>query len=220
MAGSGWDTTLVLVNMGTAPVTLNELFLKADGTLNSFAIRTQPDIGTLTTSAVQVVLNPKSTLNLILYDTGAPLQEGWSLLSINDPQATIGGYAVIRHQGPGGSFSFETNVPLSDMQDYSEYIPFDNTSGFMTELTLVNPAFNLDSQVSLTYRDPAGQVLLIDSVDLKPLQQMTIVLPDTYPDLANKVGTIDVTGNTNVLSVVGLRYNAGYGVIGNIPTMK
>jgi hypothetical protein len=220
MAGNGWETTLVLVNMGPTPLAFNQLFFRADGTPISFTVRTQPDIGTLTTSSVQGILSPNSTLNLILFDTGSPLQEGWSLLSYDDAQTALGGYALIRHRGLGGSFSFETTIPLSGMRDYSVYMQFDNTSGFRTQLTVVNPASNLPAQVLLTYRDPQGQVVLMDWVNLRAEQQMTIDLPDSYPDLANRAGTIHVEANINVLSVVGLRYNEVYGTIANVPSMN
>ncbi|MGO9010871.1 MAG: hypothetical protein ACLQPN_12290 [Bryobacteraceae bacterium] len=219
ICGSGWSTTLVLVNAGSSSADFQLAFSGADGESSQFVVTTQPDIGTLTTSGLQGTLGPSSSLSLAL-TSGSQLQEGWGLLSSSGSPNTIGGYAIIRHSGLGGAFSFETTVPLSNMQDYSLYVPFDNTLGFQTQLTIVNPASNLGAQVALTYRTPEGQVLLIDSVDLGAGQQMTIVLPNEYPDLANTSGTINIEANIDVLSATAVRYNPAYGTIAAVPGMN
>jgi hypothetical protein len=59
----------------------------------------------------------------------------------------------------------------------------------------------------------------MDAVTLAPAQQLTLVLPDTYPDLANKTGSILVETETDRLSVTALRQNINYGVIAALPSM-
>ena len=217
MAGKGWETNVVLLNTGASPLTFNQLFVASDGTPRQFAVRTSSDATPFTAPGVQATLNPNSSLSFTLIDAGEPLQEAWSLLSYDASQGKLGGYATIRHRALGGSFSFETTVPLNAMQDFSLHVPFDNTAGFRTHLTLVNPASNLAAQAVLTYTSPQGQLMLIDAVTLRPGQQMTIVLPDTYPDLANRTGTISVEASLNRFSVLGLRYNEAYGAIAAVP---
>ncbi len=219
VCGTGWSTTLVLVNAGSSAVDFHLGFSGTDGQPSQFTVVTQPDIGTLTSSGLQGTLGPISSLNLTLTSSSA-LQEGWGLLSYSSGQGGIGGYAILRHSAPGGAFSFETTVPLSSMQDFSLYVPFDNTLGFQTQLTIVNPASNLAAQVGLTYRTPEGQVMLIDSVNLGAGQQTTIVLPNEYPDLANRSGTIDLQANINVLSATAVRYSPAYGTIAAVPGMN
>ena len=220
MAGGGWETSIVLLNMSSNPLAFSQAFLAQDGTPRQFGVRSQADGTVLTTSGVQATLNPNSSLTFVLFDNGSPVREGWSVLSYDTGQGKLGGYAVLRHRALGGSFSFETTVPLSNMQEYSVHVPFDNTQGFRTQLTLVNPASNIAAQVALTYTSPQGQVVLMDLVSLQPGQQMTISLPDTYPDLANTAGTIAVEGNINRLSVLGLRYNDSYGAVATVPVIN
>jgi len=220
ISGGGWETSIVLLNTSSAPVAFSQLFVAQDSTPRQFSVRSQADGSVLTTAGLQATLNPSSSLTFVLFDNGSPTQEAWSLLSYDASQGKLGGYAIVRHRALGGSFSFETTVPLSNMQDYSVHVPFDNTQGFRTQLTLVNPASNLPAQVNLTYTTPQGQIMLMDSLSLQPGQQMTISLPDTYPDLANTAGTISVEGNINRLSVFGLRYNDAYGAIAAVPTIN
>jgi hypothetical protein len=204
-----------LLNAGPAPVAFQQYFFAADGKAAAFTIRTQSE--TLKSTAIQGMLTPGSTSNLTVSDSATTAREGWSLLSF-DAQASLQGYAIIRHTGLAG-VSFEAAVPLSGMQDCSLYMPFDNTQGFRTHLTLVNPAANLAAQIRLTYLNPRGQVTLVDSLTLQPAQQMTLVLPDTYPDIANKTGTVLLEADIDRLSVTGLRYNELYGAIAALPIL-
>jgi len=212
-----WETTVVLLNTGSASVSFQQFFFATNGKPAAYTIHTQGGSPDLTTSAIQGVLVPGSTLRLDLSDASGAVREGWSLLTYDEG---VDGYAIIRRRGLSGSFQSETTLPFSSMLDYSVYMPFDNALGFRSQLTLVNPAGNLSSQVRLTYLNPQGQVLLIDSLTLRPSQQMTLVLPDVYPDLANKSGSVLVEADIDRFSVTGLRCNDAYGTIVALPTMN
>lgn len=220
LSDGNWETTVVLLNTGSASVTFQQFFFAADGKPTSYAIHTQAASGDLTASAIQGVLVPGSSLRLVLSDPSGTVREGWSLLTCNEGPGAVDGYAIIRRRGLSGDFQSETTVPFSSMRDYSVYMPFDNTLGFRSQLTLVNPAGNLASQVRLTYLNSQGQVLLIDSLTLRPSQQVTLVLPDAYPDLANKSGSVLVEADIDRFSVTGLRCNEAYGAIAALPTMN
>jgi hypothetical protein len=105
------------------------------------------------------------------------------------------------------------------MLDSSARMPFDNTGGFQTQITIVNPATNLGAQVQLTYFNAQGQAILLDTLALKPGEQTTLTLPNTYPDLANQSGSISILGSINCLSVAGLRLNPVTGAISSVPVM-
>ena len=220
LSDSNWETTVVLFNTGSASVAFQQFFFAADGKPNSYTIHAQATSEEITASAVQGVLAPSSSLSLVLSDTTGAIREGWSLLTYDDGPGAVDGYAIIRRKGLSPGLDSEITVAFSSMRDYSVYTPFDNTLGFRSQVTLVNPAVNLSAQVQLTYRDPQGQVLLIDSLTLQPQQQMTLVLPDTYPDLANKSGSVLVEADIDRFSVTGLRCNDAYGTIAALPTMN
>lgn len=218
--GNGWETTALLFNTAAAPAAFQQFFFAADGTFTAFTVSSSANAQSLTTSAVQGVINPGSSLSLTFCDPTKPAQEGWSYLNYSGGPGTISGYATIRRTAWSGDFSFETVIPLSSTQDYSVFMPFDNTQGFRSQFTVVNPAMNLPAQVGLTYLDSLGNTVIVDSLTLQPGQQVTMVLPDVYPDLANKTGTISVQGNINRLSVMGLRYNDLYGAVVALPIIS
>jgi hypothetical protein len=220
LSDSNWETTVVLLNTGSASVTFQQFFFAADGMPASYTIHTQAPSEDITASAIQGVLAQGSSLRLVLSDTSGSTREGWSLLTYDEGPGAVDGYAIIRRRGLSAGFNSETTVTSSSLRDYSVYMPFDNTLGFRSQVTLVNPAANLSSQVRLTYLNPQGQVLLIDSLTLRPAQQVTLVLPDTYPDLANKSGSLLVEADIDRFSVTGLRCNDAYGAIAALPTMN
>jgi len=219
LSGNNWDTTVVLINTGAAPAAFQEYFFAANGAPAAYAIQSAAITGTLTASSVQGVLAPGASLSLALSDPGGANPEGWSLLAYNPAQGAISAYAVVRHKGWGGGYSVETTEYLDGMQDYSACVPFDNTQGFATQLTLLNPAGNTSAQVRLTYLNPSGQVILLDAISLGAGQLTTLTLPDVYPDLANKTGSVLVQGDTNVLSVTGFRFNSAFGVAAALPVL-
>lgn len=218
LGGNGWQTTIVLMDLGSTPVSFQESFRGNNGTAMPFSVTPDSTGATLTTSGLQGTIVPNGTMSFTLQGTAASVQEAWSLVTFTGTQDQLGGYAVLHHTS--GSASFDMTVPLSNLQDYSVRAHFDNTGGFQTQITLVNPASNLAAQVQLEYFNAQGQVTLVDSVTLNPGQQTTLSLPNTYPDLANQTGTVAILGNLNTLSVAALRYNPTTGAIASIPAMN
>jgi hypothetical protein len=214
LVGKEWETLVVLLNPGAAPVSFQQAFF-ADGKPTALSVRSESLAVALTAPAIQGAVAPGARITLALGSAGPYIQEGWSLLSY--AQGALEGYVILRRRAPGGEFSFETTIPLSGTQDVSAYMPFDNTQGFRSQLTLVNPTSDISATVRLTYLNPDGKPVLIDSVSLAPAEQLTLILPDTYPDLANKAGVILIETDTDRLSVVGVRQNMTHGVISTLP---
>lgn len=219
LSGNGWETTIVLMDMGSSPVSFRQSFLGTDGHPTAFTVNLPTTNTNLNTSALQGAIAPYGTATFTLVDDGPAVREAWSLLTFDGVQDQLAGYAVVRHQMSDGTFRSEATLPLGNLMDSSARMPFDNTQGSQTQLTVVNPATNLPAQVQLTYFNAAGQAILLDSLTLNPGQQITLTLPNTYPDLANQTGMIAILANINCLSVSGLRVNPATGAITGVPVM-
>ena len=216
LVGKDWETLVILVNTGPTPASFQQAFF-ADGRPAPLSIRSEALGVNLTAPAIQGVVAPGARVTLALGNSGQDLAEVWSLLS--HAPGTLDGYTLLRRRAQTGDFSFEATIPLSAAHDVTTYLPFDNTQGFRSQLTLVNPAHDLAATVRLTCLNPEGATVLIDSVTLAPAQQLTLVLPDTYPDLANKTGTVLIETDTDRLAVLGLRQNVRHGVISTLPAI-
>lgn len=219
LSGNGWETTIVLMDMGASPVSFRQSFLGSDGRPTQFTVNLQTTNANLNTSALQGTIAPYGTATFTLAEDGFTLREAWSLLTFEGVPNQLAGYAIVRHQASDGTFRFEATLPLANLTDSSARMPFDNTQGFQTQITVVNPATNLPAQVQLTYFNAAGEAILLDSLTLNPGEQTTLTLPNTYPDLANQAGTISILANINCLSVSGLRVNPATGAITAVPVM-
>jgi hypothetical protein len=220
LSGNGWQTTIVLMDLGSTPLSFQQSFFGNNGTATPFTVQVDRSTADLTTAALQGTVTANGSVSYTLPSTGSSLQEGWSLLTFTGVPNQLSGYAILRHAATSGSFNFEVTLPLNSMQDFSARLPFDNTNGFQTQLTVVNPASNMAAQVRLTYFDAHGQTILLDSLTLNPGEQMTVVVPNTYPDLAGQSGTIAVLTNINTLSVAGLRLNPLTGAVTSAPVMN
>ncbi len=216
--GGGWQTTVVLMDLGLTPVSFRQSFFGNDGQPASFSVRNQGAAVAVPATVVEGTVAPNGTVSFTLPDESQSMQQGWSLLSFDGSPNQLSGYAILRHAAVAGTIS-ETTVSFSGMQDFSSRLQFDNTAGFQTQLTIVNPASNLPAQVRLTYFDTQGQTLLLDTLIVNPGEQTTVNLPNTYPDLAGKAGSVAVLASTNVLSITGLKLNPASGAISSIPVM-
>ena len=208
---------MALLNTGSTPVGFQQYFFAADGKPLSYAVHSESLSADITTSTLQGTLAPGVTVTLALSDPSGANPQGWSLLTYDAGQGAVREYAVIRRKGLGSGVAFETVEPASSLQDYSVRVPFDNAQGFESQLTLLNPAGNLTAQVRLTYLDPNGNALLVDAITVQAGQLQTLALPNNYPDLANKVGSVQVQADISLFSVTALRYNAAYGVVSELP---
>ena len=125
--GGGWNTTLVMVNMSPQTVTF-QYFVSQSGTPLSVTFMTIPGGQLITTTTAHGTLPPNSSFNILLFDPGTPnVQIGWSFLNYDSVNTRIGGYAIFQQRGSLGVY--EALVPLSSMNDYKFYLPFDNRSG-------------------------------------------------------------------------------------------
>ena len=215
--GGGWETQFVVVNMSDVTVSGKQQFFDPSGKAITVTYRTVPD-GAVTTSTY-------GAYNILLFDNGGSLQTGWSELVYTNPIAAtshevqLGGSAIFRSHIAGRP-DFEAVVPIGAYDDPAFFLPFDNSSGYVTSMAMVNPDFNSSTSAHLDFVDYQGNFLIAEqSVALAAGQQVAFALTDQYPDLAGKVGVLYVWGDTNYLSGLGFRFNPG-GAFATVPIMN
>ena len=128
-----------------------------------------------------------------------------------DASAEISVSAVFRQRAPGRP-DFEAAVPAR-VPSTRVWGPFDNEAGFSTGLALVNPGNNR-LLLSLSFRDAQGVGLLTTTVILNAQNHTSFSLPDRFPDLAGRQGSVEIVGRTDAgtpaeFVALGLRFNPG-----------
>jgi hypothetical protein len=110
--------------------------------------------------------------------------------------------------------------PLSPYDDYKFYMPFDNIQGFVTAISLVNPATNFTGHVTITALDLEGNFIDQTIVTMLPGTHTAFILADRLA-LANRLGTLYVKSDITRLAALGLRFNnLGGFAFSSIPIMN
>jgi hypothetical protein len=216
--GGGWETTFVLVNMTATRVAFVQGFFDQSGKPMEVSYRSIPGGETTTANNVQGTLNPGASFNIVLFDSGTPLKVGWSAIAYDTTFARIGGHAIFRNRVAGRA-DFEAVVPLSAYDDTTFFLPFDNLQDFVTSMAILNPTSNLSTRVALTFLDTNAEVIATDVITLEPGQQTAFSLPEKYPAVRGRIGTLFVQSEFNRLSALGFRFNP-QGAFTTIPILN
>lgn len=219
VAGGGWETMMVLVNIGTNDIDFTQYFYDDTGNPMQVKFRTIPDDQLVETSVIDGYLPPGSSVKVtLLGDTPSP-QGGWAQLEYDSSVNRIGGYACFRLTA--GSVVNEGMVPLSAYDDTAFMMHFDNSQGLATGIAFANPATGVSNQVQVIALDENGAEITRDTVWIPPSGHLSYVMSDRMPALAGQRGTLAITSNTTRLSAVGIRMNVSGGLtFTSIPIMR
>jgi hypothetical protein len=209
--GGGWKTTFVFSNMDTTAVTFTLHFWKDDGT--AFRLQFEGAIGGASDTFVATI-PVGGSLTLITRGVDADVSQGWAELATTKK---LGGLAVFR-QTVAGRSDQEAAVQLTT--SVSGFIlPFDNTQGFVTSMALVNSNAINGISVSVTIRDETGLQIGTGSLVVGPRGHGAFALPDQFPVVANRRGTVEFSSTSADLSGLGLRFNPG-GAFTSFPVLS
>lgn len=219
VTGNGWETLLVITNIGNTTVDFNQYFYDETGSPMSVRLRTIPDNELIDTTAVVGHLPVGTSVSITLYDATAYTISGWSNMDYDSVSGRLGGYAAFRLRA--GGVVNEGLVPLSSSEDTAFAMPFDNSQGFATGIALTNPASNLINHVQVVALDRNGTQIASDALMISASGHRSYVLTDRMPAVAGQIGTLVVTSDLTKLSAVGIRMNVAGGMtFTSIPIMS
>jgi YVTN family beta-propeller protein len=195
--GAGWQTSIILVNTGSAPAPFSLTLMQPDGTPWNLPI-------TLADGAVLTDPIPVGGSRIIeTSGVATVLSQGWGQVATS---GSIAGIAIFRQTLSTGHDS-EAAVPLISAKMQRFIVPFDNTQGFVTAVALANQNASQATTISVTLRDQDGKLLGNGSIDLEPLARSAFVLPSQFPITANTQGVVAFFAANVDISALGLRVN-------------
>ncbi|MGA2434365.1 MAG: protease pro-enzyme activation domain-containing protein [Bryobacteraceae bacterium] len=205
-SGSGWDTTLTLINLQTYSQDVRIDFYGNDGSplllpLTSFQ---ETFAGTMLGATLDQTINPYAQLILDMAGSSSgPPSTGWAKVSTG---STVNGFAIFKSNGQ------EAVVPLETRNALSCLLAFDNTGELGTGLAVANLATAV-ANVNVIIRNDTGTQIGTGTVNLPAQGHNSFMLTDSqfgFPVTANKRGTIEFdTPLGGQISVLGLRANGG-----------
>jgi len=207
-SAGGWDTSLTLVNLGTAAGKARLSFYDEDGNAPwlAFTFPQQPSLIPILGATFDENIGAAGTLVL---DTTGPAGQasvvGSAQLLTN---GAVNGFAIFQIQASGQ----QAVVPLEGRNAPSYLLAFDHTNGIKTGLGLANVSA-AKGDVKVVVRDDTGAVIptKVASIPLSGNGHASFMLDDPtqgFPEIEGKRGTVEFdTPSGGQISVLGLRAN-------------
>ena len=196
--GAGWATTIVLTNTttGDLPVTLN--FNQAVPNGAGVTQPWNPPFQTSVSSSFNIPAG--SSIFLRTPGNATALSQGWAEL-VADPRVT--GYAIFTQQSGGRAQDSTAPAVLASSRIL---VPFDNTSGLIMAIALVNPNPSAET-VSVNFRMSDGATSTATVPNLPSHGQITFLMPSEFPATANQSGLAEFYVSSGTISIIALRAN-------------
>jgi pro-kumamolisin-like protein/subtilase family protein/all-beta uncharacterized protein len=202
-SGGGWDTSLTLVDLGTASADARVDFSGNAGSalVLPFTSPQQTFAGTMLGATLEQTLNPHGQFIMdSAGSSGDPVSVGWAQFSTG---GAVNGFAIFKN-GSGQ----EAVVPLETRTAPSYLLAYDNSGDLATGLAIANPA-NTAAAVNVIIRDDTGAQIGTRIVNLPAQGHQSFMLTDPqsgFPVTLGKRGTIEFdTPQNGHISVLGLR---------------
>jgi hypothetical protein len=202
-SGGGWDTSLTLVDLGTASADARVDFSGNAGSalVLPFTSPQQTFAGTMLGATLEQTLNPHGQFIMdSAGSSGDPVSVGWAQLRTG---GAVNGFAIFKN-GSGQ----EAVVPLETRTAPSYLLAYDNSGDLATGLAIANPA-NTAAAVNVIIRDDTGAQIGTRIVNLPAQGHQSFMLTDPqsgFPVTLGKRGTIEFdTPQNGHISVLGLR---------------
>ena len=215
--GNGWQTTFVLVNVGSSAAQVNlSFFADGGGPLVLPIAYPQSAGGTTTvTSAVNSTLASGATL---IAQSAAPLADlaptvGSAQLTTN---GNVGGFVILRYN-PNGQ---EAAAPLETRNANGYILAFDSTNETATGVA-INSVSKQAVSVPVVIRDETGAQIATDTIPLAANGHLAFTLvTDKYPATANIRGTIEFDTPAGAqIGVLGIRIPAATHTFTTLPPL-
>jgi hypothetical protein len=197
--GGGWQTTLVLTNTTANPAAASLTFYKetANGATQIWSLVFQEGSSTQGMS-----LAGGATRFLHTAGGGGATSVGWGQLTA-DPGVVA--YAIFTQRVSGRQDQDGTAGATTAASRV--VVPFDNTSGYVTAIAIVNPASSSQS-ISAAFRTANGAVTQGALSNVPARGHMAFPLPLQFGALAGQSGLAEFYSASGSFALIALRFNA------------
>jgi hypothetical protein len=142
-----------------------------------------------------------STMYLHTPGTAASLSQGWAVVNAD---AGIVAYVIFTSRNPGRQDQDGTAIAAASTTRI--FVPFDNSSGSVTSVGVVNPTGTSES-ISVNFRTANGTVSKAPLPSIPPNGHMAFSLPQQFPAIAGQSGLAEFYSTSSTFSVLALRFN-------------
>jgi hypothetical protein len=197
--GGNWQTNFALTNTTTSPASVSMSF-QAD----SAGGATQPWMPPFleVSSTANLVIAAASTTYLHTAGIAPNLSQGYALVTA-DPGVAISAIFTIRNPGRQDL----EGTALATASAARILVPFDNTSGNVTSVGIVNPT-GVAETVLVNVKTASGTVVQGFLPSIPANGHMTFTLPQQFPAIAGQSGLAEFYVTTGTLSLLAFQFTA------------
>jgi hypothetical protein len=196
--GGSWSTTLVLTNTSRstlpASLTFRSSIPGGQGATVSWNPPLREDFPTSNFN-----IPGGSTIFLQTTGTAQEVSQGFAELTADE---SIEAYAIFtqRVQGKMQDGTATAVTPTGRL-----LVPFDNTTGLVTAMAIVNPGESAAS-ISVNLRTASGTISKSAAIDLPARGHIAVVMPTLFPETAGKRGLAEFQAPTGSIAFLALRF--------------
>jgi hypothetical protein len=215
--GNGWQTTFVLVNVGSSAAQVNLKFFDDNGSPLSLPL-SYPQIGGGSANVAPVVNQVLAAGATLIVESAAPE---------SDPAPTVGSAQLTSNGNVGGFVIFRYNldgqeavVPLENRNANAYILAFDNTGDISTGIAINSVATQVVN-IPVTVRDVTGAQIATDTITLNPNGHLSFTLGSgKYSATLGIRGTIEFDTPANAqIGVLGIRIPAAAHTFTTLPAL-
>jgi len=196
--GPDWQTTMILINAGSADAPFSLQFTQPDGTPWNL-----PVAGTVGAAEYSDVIPIGGSRIIQTNGNGGNLVQGWGRINTS---GSIAGTIIFRqHLSSARDSDGAVPVQLNSLQRL--VLPFDNTSGFITAVALANQDSSQPAVISVSLSDENGQILDNETLNIPASGRMAFLLPTQFQKTIGIRGVAEFSTPSVNLSALGLRVN-------------
>ncbi len=200
--GGAYQTSIILVNTGTSPITASVNMYRSDPSSHATLTWSPGTVGEAATQNVSIAPKTSYTIQTAGLDPVNTVS-GWAEVTASGP---ISGFAVFRQRI--GNTDQEAAVPINVDGTNRFFLPYDNQSGFTTSLALVNMSTTDAANVNVTFRSSNGQARTASLGVIPPLGHWPFNLVGQFSYLSGDRGVAEFSASAGLLSSLGLRFNS------------
>lgn len=197
--GGSWSTTLVLTNTSRstlpASLTFRSSIPGGQGATVSWNPPLREDFPTSNFN-----IPGGSTIFLQTTGTAQEVSQGFAELTADE---SIEAYAIFtqRVQGKMQDGTATAVTPTGRL-----LVPFDNTTGLVTAMAIVNPGESAAS-ISVNLRTASGTISKSAAIDLPARGHIAVVMPTLFPEIAGTRGLAEFYAPSGTIAFLALRFS-------------
>jgi hypothetical protein len=196
--GPDWQTTMILINAGSADAPFSMQFTQPNGTPWNL-----PVAGTVGAAEYSDVIPVGGSRIIQTNGNSGSLIQGWGRINTS---GSIAGTVIFRqHLSSTRDSDGAVPVQLNSLRHF--VLPFDNTSGFITAMALANQDPSQAAVISVTLSDENGQILDNQTLTIPASGRMAFLLPSEFQKTVGIRGVAEFSTPSVNLSTLGLRVN-------------